>query len=147
MENISGWKLNLYIQKCHRRNRFLLIYIKFRYQEKDGWAPLCEFLNKEIPNYPIPHDNRTFTNFSEVNQDHIIANTIELIEMNFFCLVNWSFSGKFKSDNYDLYQIPGERRASSSKSTSVNLVKFILKFDYSTFKTRIKVASQKFWKF
>ena len=26
---------------------------------KDGWEPLCTFLGKEIPNEPIPHDNKT----------------------------------------------------------------------------------------
>ena len=26
---------------------------------KDGWAPLCAFLDKPIPNGPIPHDNKT----------------------------------------------------------------------------------------
>lgn len=25
---------------------------------KDGWEPLCSFLQKEIPNNPIPHDNK-----------------------------------------------------------------------------------------
>merc|ERR1712141_450497 len=26
---------------------------------KDGWEPVCKFLNKPIPNQPIPHDNKT----------------------------------------------------------------------------------------
>ena len=26
---------------------------------KDGWAPLCKFLDKPIPDGPIPHDNIT----------------------------------------------------------------------------------------
>ncbi|CAG5104153.1 Oidioi.mRNA.OKI2018_I69.chr1.g1118.t1.cds [Oikopleura dioica] len=26
---------------------------------KDGWEPLCQFLNKPIPDSPIPHDNKT----------------------------------------------------------------------------------------
>ena len=26
---------------------------------KDGWKPLCEFLNCSVPPIPIPHDNRT----------------------------------------------------------------------------------------
>jgi len=26
---------------------------------KDGWEPLCKFLNCPIPDGPIPHDNRT----------------------------------------------------------------------------------------
>ena len=26
---------------------------------KDGWEPLCSFLGKEIPDEPIPHDNKT----------------------------------------------------------------------------------------
>ena len=26
---------------------------------KEGWEPLCKFLNKPIPSEPIPHDNRT----------------------------------------------------------------------------------------
>ena len=26
---------------------------------KDGWKPLCEFLQCPVPKIPIPHDNRT----------------------------------------------------------------------------------------
>ena len=26
---------------------------------KDGWEPLCSFLGKEVPDGPIPHENRT----------------------------------------------------------------------------------------
>jgi len=26
---------------------------------KDGWEPLCSFLDKEMPDEPIPHDNKT----------------------------------------------------------------------------------------
>ena len=26
---------------------------------KDGWKPLCSFLGKEVPDGPIPHENRT----------------------------------------------------------------------------------------
>ena len=26
---------------------------------KDGWEPLCSFLNHPIPTTPIPHDNKT----------------------------------------------------------------------------------------
>jgi len=26
---------------------------------KEGWEPLCNFLNKPIPDVPIPHDNKT----------------------------------------------------------------------------------------
>jgi len=26
---------------------------------KEGWEPLCKFLNKPIPDQPIPHDNKT----------------------------------------------------------------------------------------
>lgn len=29
------------------------------YSVSDGWKPLCEFLGKEVPNYPFPHVNRT----------------------------------------------------------------------------------------
>ena len=25
---------------------------------KDGWAPLCTFLGKEVPKHPVPHDNK-----------------------------------------------------------------------------------------
>lgn len=27
------------------------------YNVKDGWEPLCKFLNLEIPNKPFPHEN------------------------------------------------------------------------------------------
>ena len=26
---------------------------------KDGWKPLCSFLNKEVPDGPMPHENKT----------------------------------------------------------------------------------------
>ena len=29
------------------------------WQVKDGWKPICEFLEKPVPEGPIPHDNRT----------------------------------------------------------------------------------------
>ena len=30
---------------------------------KDGWEPLCNFLGKPVPEGPLPHDNKTGTNF------------------------------------------------------------------------------------
>ena len=27
------------------------------YSIKDGWEPLCEFLEKDVPNKPFPHRN------------------------------------------------------------------------------------------
>lgn len=32
---------------------------------KDGWSPLCAFLDKPVPNGPIPHDNKTGTDWFE----------------------------------------------------------------------------------
>ena len=29
------------------------------YQVKEGWGPLCNFLNKPIPNIPFPYKNKT----------------------------------------------------------------------------------------
>ena len=29
------------------------------WQVKDGWEPICEFLDKPVPEGPIPHENRT----------------------------------------------------------------------------------------
>ena len=29
------------------------------WQVKDGWEPICEFLDKHVPEGPIPHDNKT----------------------------------------------------------------------------------------
>ena len=29
------------------------------YQVKDGWGPLCKFLDKPIPNEPFPYLNKT----------------------------------------------------------------------------------------
>ena len=63
---------------CHRWNS-LLIYLSYWchlkhntyviatvpkenllvWNLKEGWEPLCKFLNKPIPSEPIPHDNRT----------------------------------------------------------------------------------------
>lgn len=32
---------------------------------KDGWAPLCAFLDKPIPDEPIPHENKSGTNWMQ----------------------------------------------------------------------------------
>ena len=46
-------KHNLYVQSIVPKDNLLI------WNLKDGWAPLCAFLDKPIPDGPIPHDNRT----------------------------------------------------------------------------------------
>ena len=38
---------------------------KLVWNVKEGWAPLCEFLGKPIPDCPLPHDNKTGSNWFE----------------------------------------------------------------------------------
>ena len=44
---------NNYVSKSVPKEDLLIWNIK------DGWEPLCTFLNKPIPEGPIPHDNKT----------------------------------------------------------------------------------------
>lgn len=46
-------KHNLYVQSIVPKENLLI------WNLKEGWAPLCAFLDKPIPDGPIPHDNRT----------------------------------------------------------------------------------------
>ncbi|XP_078490990.1 uncharacterized protein LOC144747094 [Ciona intestinalis] len=39
---------------------------------KDGWAPLCEFLGKEIPDKPFPFNNKSASLFSDAIKHHPI---------------------------------------------------------------------------
>ena len=38
---------------------------KLVWNVKEGWAPLCEFLGKPVPDCPLPHDNKTGSNWFE----------------------------------------------------------------------------------
>ena len=46
-------KHNLYVKSVVPKEDLLI------WNLKDGWEPLCTFLSKEIPDEPIPHDNKT----------------------------------------------------------------------------------------
>lgn len=48
------------------------------YNINDGWAPLCEFLEKEIPNDPFPHSNDVadFRNRCKTRNRHQIMNAL-----------------------------------------------------------------------
>merc|ERR1712105_285251 len=46
-------KHNLYVQSIVPKDNLLI------WNLKEGWAPLCAFLDKPTPDGPIPHDNRT----------------------------------------------------------------------------------------
>ena len=46
-------KHNLYVQSIVPKENLLV------WQVSDGWEPLCKFLGKEVPEVPIPHDNKT----------------------------------------------------------------------------------------
>ena len=43
---------NEYVKSAVRKEDLLI------WNVKDGWEPLCSFLGKEIPNHPVPHDNK-----------------------------------------------------------------------------------------
>ena len=47
------WKHNAYVMATVPKENLLV------WNLKEGWEPLCKFLNKPIPSDPIPHDNRT----------------------------------------------------------------------------------------
>ena len=46
-------KHNMYVESVVPKEDLLI------WNVKDGWEPLCSFLGKEIPDEPIPHDNKT----------------------------------------------------------------------------------------
>ena len=46
-------KHNLYVQSIVPEENLLI------WNLKEGWEPLCKFLNHSIPDGPVPHDNRT----------------------------------------------------------------------------------------
>jgi len=46
-------KHNMYVKSIVPASNLLV------WNVKEGWAPLCAFLDKPIPNGPIPHDNKT----------------------------------------------------------------------------------------
>ena len=46
-------KHNLYVQSIVPKENLLI------WNLKQGWEPLCQFLQKPNPNVPVPHDNRT----------------------------------------------------------------------------------------
>jgi len=46
-------KHNLYVQSIVPKENLLV------WNLKDGWDPLCDFLNLPVPDQPIPHDNKT----------------------------------------------------------------------------------------
>ena len=45
------------------------------YNIKDGWKPLCDFLEKEIPSVQIPHDNRFDDQGSDSKARGLFMNT------------------------------------------------------------------------
>ena len=46
-------KHNLYVESVVPKEDLLI------WNVKDGWKPLCSFLGKQIPDGPIPHENKT----------------------------------------------------------------------------------------
>ena len=43
---------NAYVMATVPKERLLV------YNLKEGWEPLCQFLGKDIPDIPVPHDNK-----------------------------------------------------------------------------------------
>merc|ERR1712227_78567 len=52
-------KHNLYVMSVVPKKNLLVWNIK------EGWEPLCRFLEKPVPEVPVPYDNKTGTNFME----------------------------------------------------------------------------------
>ncbi len=63
-------------QKCPKEK-----FLKF--EVKDGWGPLCEFLGKEIPNVGFPRINDT----KEFQSRGIKANRLGKILFGILCLI------------------------------------------------------------
>ena len=68
MDDLTKKENDLYLNENQMRQRYRMhnVYVmatvpKERllvYNLKEGWEPLCKFLGKEIPNMPMPHDNK-----------------------------------------------------------------------------------------
>ena len=43
------------------------------YNVKEGWGPLCKFLEKEIPDVPFPHKNKQASVSEEIMAENPIA--------------------------------------------------------------------------
>ena len=95
-------KHNLYVQSVVPRENLLV------WNLKDGWEPLCKFLNHKIPTGPIPHDNRTGdtefienyafkTKFFKRCEGHLINNlavlTIKIGLVGFVGYKQWKTNG------------------------------------------------------
>ena len=53
-----------FLKQCYRKHNTYIINTVPKenllvWNLKEGWEPLCKFLNKPIPSGPIPHDNKT----------------------------------------------------------------------------------------
>lgn len=84
-------KHNLYVKSVVPKEDLLV------WNLKDGWEPLCTFLGKEIPNEPIPHDNKTGdveflrnyayrTNIYAIGIRNLVKNLLILLAKFFFGL-------------------------------------------------------------
>jgi len=54
---------NLYVKTYCKKEDLLL------FQLGEGWAPLCKFLNKPVPDVPFPHMNRMGSIIAELADD------------------------------------------------------------------------------
>lgn len=65
----------LSVRQCYRRHN---TYIQqkapkeatLEYNVKDGWGPLCKFLNRPVPNVPFPHKNKGGDIIKEYMETH-----------------------------------------------------------------------------
>lgn len=74
-----------HFRRCKNREDFLQAYLDWNeevrrnvpserllvFNVKEGWAPLCRFLGKEIPDVPFPHANDSVVVHQWIRNAHI----------------------------------------------------------------------------
>jgi len=73
----------LSVRQCYRRhNAYLQMKAPkdatLEYKVKDGWGPLCQFLNKPVPDVPFPHKNKGGDILKEYMDTHPLFQRIKL---------------------------------------------------------------------
>merc|ERR1719431_1704714 len=69
-------KHNMYVKETVPADRLLI------WNLKDGWEPLCKFLDKPIPSGPIPHDNQVGDN--QWIDDYILQSPVFKASQSYF---------------------------------------------------------------
>ncbi len=67
------------------------------YSVKEGWAPLCEFLNVPVPDKPFPHVNDRADIQRRINVMHWISRLIPLMLTGGGAAIIWRLSRRFST--------------------------------------------------